>query len=364
MRLKTELLIPFVIIMIMLTGQGLAIVPKAEPTFAVRVLPAVKQGEIGIDFRIFGGSFSGKYFVSGFATNTSTSEMPVYFFYDNQYPSSQVASTQWQGIFDHLSTGLLARGYQYSAEEVNADALPQVMSQRSIVVLPAGEIPITIARLGVGHIRNFMLAGGIIIWAGDVFGGYVGLPNKTLTISVPTLTNFLQAASVIEQQILGFNYSYSTAITVQISAMTMHQSPTFNALQLGYTTTNLGVPLGILTEHNGTLLGVYSDFRGLTSIAFVRVGSGGIVIFGGGTAKSFQLNSEIVMGDDMARIICSGILPSFSLAFSKSIWVPAHVDVSTEESVALDGQRLILVAFSDQFSQFLYDVQTIQISRV
>jgi len=123
------------------------------------------------------------------------------------------------------------------------------------------------------------------------------------------------------------------------------------ALDLRYPDAFVGASVSEVLKHGGLVLGkitVSEDVR--TSIAYVLVGSGHLILFGGGVGRAFTATGEDVIAHDIAQILCSGFPFSTEIVAYNLHELDRNYEENGSISVTLpDGEDttgVIVAAFS------------------
>lgn len=280
----------------------------------------------------------------------------VYIYYDRRYPNSLVGRKEWLGIADHMFVQLKTRGYRGAVSTVDANRLQKLMStkEKSVIIIPSGVFPDTVHNSSISLVHDWLEAGGILIWAGDLIGLYYGHLNEEwydLGSHVDEIQNWQENV----QRILSYNVISSMPSDTNI--IVTEDSVFSNALDLRYEDASRGPVLDELLANNGVVLGkVGAGDSGRTSVAFLPVGSGGVVLFAGTILPGLHTQGVTYVARDMAQILTSGFIDS-----SKRITTSVHhadkgKTMTDEISVSFTQEEdFVFVAFSRlEFNPFYY----------
>jgi len=303
----SKILAGFLVVLVL--GQFLAFMqPLINQTvsFDVYSLNTYKDG-----VRVYYGIKSGNYptDVQVIATRSVTTQQivdkEIFIYYDDEYPSSGVSKVGWIGLLDHIPIELQLRNYQGAIKIVNAVDLRYEMETNfdSIIIIPSGVFPATVHDANVSLVGNWIRAGGTLIWIGDAFAHYSGYSDGTIH---PFSTESLASS---QNQTLGFVLFNETLTKDEGFAPTV--SNFSSALDLRYPLASTGAYVSQVMSYGGIVLGKTTASEiARTSIAYVPIGMGGLILFGGGVERAFTATGEDVIAHDIAQILCSGALLS------------------------------------------------------
>jgi hypothetical protein len=237
-------------------------------------------------------------------------DLPVYVFYDTDYPT---VGTDW--IFSavlqaHLDAELRLRGYSASAKLVNATELESILitNESAIVIMACGGFPSNVFSKDIDLVKPWIESGGILIWFGFFIGYYSlekGMKKEDITADMPQNP---QENGSIELGLSGFFEYLNTYITPDVA---YYSSPTSEALEVNYDLIQQAPLLDMVWERNGLVLGkiggpTSSRFR--ASVSMVPIGLGEIILFGFFLMQSDASNGPEESAWDIAQILCSGVL--------------------------------------------------------
>lgn len=253
----------------------------------------IRSGSYPVDLQVFATPAT-----SGM---NETVNKPVFIYYDDAYPSSFVTRAGWAGLLDHAPVELRLRGYKGPINNVNADELRSIMEQDydSVIIIPSGVFPDTVHANNESLVRNWLEAGGTLIWIGDAFAYLTGLRNGSLEHF--SGDNFTQ----VQDQILGF--APIAPINETSTVFASVQSDFSSALDLQYPDASKGALVSEVVNSHGLVLGETTNSTDArTSISSLPVGNGHLILFGGGIGTVFTATGEDVIAHDIAQILCSG----------------------------------------------------------
>jgi hypothetical protein len=148
-------------------------------------------------------------------------------------------------------------------------------------------------------IGSWLRSGGTLIWIGDAFGYFSGVKGGGLQLF--SEANFTK----VQMQILGFSlFDTSLGDSERYASISSNFS---NALDLQYPDAKVGAYVSETLEHGGQILGKITALSNArSSIVYVPVGSGHLILFGGGVGRVFTPTGEDAIAHDIAQILCSG----------------------------------------------------------
>lgn len=233
---------------------------------------------------------------------------PVVFYEDPKYPIIGDPTSVY-GVWDHLMPALRDRGYAGGAEVANASQLAGLMnsSLTPVVVMTTSVMPDLILNRTRNLVRPFLARGGILVWAGHLLGAYTAGTNETEV-------NWDQAwnlrwdgeTAVFGAPLIGVNMTFPGTVnrTTAVSAW----------LDIRYPYAYVGANLSYLAGQGGFALGGVSDGTKdnvsfpHTSVAWIPVGRGGVVLFGYAPVLPYGYSAEDIVANDIAQVLQSGIL--------------------------------------------------------
>jgi|GEM_PF-1767646 len=264
------------------------------------------------------------YRVTSIPYNKDIVNLPYYFYADTSYPIVGASTITALGVVDHLQSELKGKEVSESVTTVDAKRLSTIMRQGpAVVIITTGVLPDTVLSDSEDLVGAWLRKGGCIIWAGDAFGYYYGKPNESLKKITSTALGWAS-----QEKILGTNILSSENYNTNMSE-TLGNTPckVAEALSIRYKYTQTGAIASLLRSVKGTNLGwsltTENDVR--TSLAWVPVGKGGVLIFGSGVAIR-----EADVAWDISQIIASDIIYSDTDSVTtKNVTVPAGQTIST-----------------------------------
>ena len=236
-------------------------------------------------------------------------DLPVYVFYDLDYPT---VATDW--IFsamlqDHLDAELRLRGYSNDPKLVNATELENILvnNETAILIMASGGFPSNVFSNEVNLVKPWIDSGGILVWFGFDIGYYSlekGMKEEDIT------WNMTQNPQENGSKMLGLGgfFEYTTNDTPTFG---VYPSPLCSALDVTYDLIQQAPLLQMVWDADGLALGKIggpNTFRLRSSVSMIPVGSGKIIIFGFFLTQSMADDGPELAARDIAQILCSGVL--------------------------------------------------------
>ncbi len=343
-------------LVVLLVGQSLAFIPsltRQNVSFTVldlsrhenwiRVNYSVRSDSYPLDMQIFGTPIT--------SASGRPADKDVFIYYDEAYPSSFVGRERWLGFLDHAPVELELRGYNGPIKAVDAEELRTIMETNydSVIIIPSGVFPETVHPHNGSLVGDWLRSGGTLIWMGDAFGYLSGHSDGSMELFPED--NY----SKIQNQILGFELFNESS---QVERYASISSSFSTALDLHYTDAFVGALVSNVLKFGGIVLGKVTESENVrASISYLPVGSGHLILFGGGIARAFTANGEDVIAHDIAQILCSGFpFTSGESAFNlheldRDEVRQASLDVPLPQSQNVTG--IMITAFSKSpYSRF------------
>jgi hypothetical protein len=237
-------------------------------------------------------------------------DLPIYVFYDTDYPTvgtDWILSAMLQG---HLKAELYLREYSDDVKLANAEELEGLMSMNksAIVIMASGAFPSCIFSKEKNLVLPWIESGGILVWLGYYIGYYVvekGMKGEQVTYNMSQnlrengstqlgLKNFF-GYYALEDNPKVAEYSSDVSRAIDTTYALIQQAPLLHMV-MG----DGGIALGMIGGESPT------EVR--SSISMVPMGKGKIIIFGFFLMPGLAWNGPELVAWDMAQIICSGVL--------------------------------------------------------
>jgi hypothetical protein len=276
-------------------------------------------------------------------------DLPVYVFYDEDYPT---VGTDW--IFSailqgHLNAELRLRGYSDPAELVNATALESILLSKepAILIMASGGFPSNVFSKDVDLVKPWIDSGGILVWFGFYIGYYSlekGMKKGDITADMPQ--NPRENGSK-EFGLEGFFEYLELKDTPDVA---VNSSPISDALDVTYDLIQQAPLLHMVWARNGLVLGKIggpTPFRLRPSVSMVPVGLGKIIFFGFFLMQSLASNGPELAAWDIAQILCSGVLQmnTSSIPWYQSYNMSAGESLTDTRSFTMGSEVTGLVVF-------------------
>jgi hypothetical protein len=265
--------------------------------------------------------------------------LPIYVFADARYPGPFATYTQIREIGERLMLGLPQTSF------IDDGELLQLIQSGSpgVLLVLGGLVPDTVMSNSTALLANWVHDGGLLVWAGGPLGFDEGHPSP------PGPFNWESMGWAGQDILAGFPLTDPGVPGPLLAA-----NPTSLSKALG--TTYDGTPAGAnvtrLADHGGIVLGLTSGpgpggSSPRAAIAYLPVGVGGILFFGGSfaaatTPQEFVPNADFGLSSDLALLMGTGFLPAFGSTASANVLLPAFESRSivlavpaTEASVGL-----------------------------
>jgi hypothetical protein len=237
-------------------------------------------------------------------------DLPVYVFYDTDYPT---VATDWTFVAmlqAHLNAELRLRGYSNETELADAAELEELFMKKepAVVIMASGAFPSNLLSNETNLVKPWVDAGGILVWFGFYIGFYIvekGMKSQDIT------DNMTQNLRDNGSRQLGLDGFFEYLEMKDNPTVATYSSPISNALQITYDLIQQAPLLDMVWAKNGLVLGKTggndtSRFR--SSVSMIPMGAGKIVIFGFFMMESLTLDGPELTAWDLAQILCSGVL--------------------------------------------------------
>jgi hypothetical protein len=237
-------------------------------------------------------------------------DLPVYVFYDTDYPT---VATDWTFVAmlqAHLNAELRLRGYSNETKLANAAELEDIFIRKepAVVIMASGAFPSNLLSKETNLVKPWVDAGGVLVWFGFYIGYYIvekGMKSQDIT------DNMTQNLREDGSRELGLDGFFEYLEMKDQPTVATYPSPISDALQINYDLIQQAPLLDMVWAKNGLVLGKTggenpSGFR--SSVSIIPMGVGKIVIFGFFLMESLTLNGPELAAWDLAQILCSGVL--------------------------------------------------------
>lgn len=300
----------------------------------------------------------------------SNGERRILVYYDDGHIyNGPVFIGRWIGLIDHLNPEVGFRDDAIKIDEADASGLGAAFltqnaseASQTTIVIPSGSFPIDIFPKYASEIRAWMESGGRLVWIGGPLGYWVSSGNGIVPIY-----DFGNISG--QELILGYNISDSNPEAAM--PMALEQTPVSAALGIRYPGTYYGAIIEAVEAHGGKILGnIMRDvpmkngrIENLTSVAYVPVGCGGLLYFGGNMDEATTMIGEDSVARDFAMIYLSRIMESSGdffasriLEVSKGGSAQARIELGfTQENTS----RICISAFNKEDYSYFFDSKTV-----
>jgi len=233
-------------------------------------------------------------------------DLPVYVFYDRDYPAT---GTSWGAVYilwAHLKAQLYLRDYKANVELANAEELETLFSTNSsaIVIMASGAFPSNLFSWERNLVKPWMESGGTLIWFGWIPGYYsVDKDQDESEVKPDNPQNPRHEGA----RLLGLDDFFE--FITDNPTMAENESPLSQILDTSYNLIQQA-PLIYMVNRTGLILGKFGGEwnRLRVSISMVPIGDGRIILFGFFLKSSLTLNGPELSARDVAQILCSGVL--------------------------------------------------------
>ncbi len=233
----------------------------------------------------------------------SRDDLPIYFYFDEDYPLVLTSINAYLGLYNFLTSDLAEKNMQNTMQIVNAEELAEKMGDgQSIIIMSSGVLPDTVYSQDKNLITRWLESGGIMFWLGDGFGYYNGSKNTELKDDLEHGKIGWEG----QEKILGKNYLLGEVFEPVEKSSADTATQIGQALGLRYRYTTTGAVVGELAKNNALSLGFnknINDNFGRSSISFIPVGQGRLILFGSGI-----LEKQRDVSWDITQIISSNLI--------------------------------------------------------
>lgn len=273
------------------------------------------SGTIAVDVRLQlqGGFAPSEIRALLLAMNESWSIPKIVFYLDPAYPVAGPLD-RINGLIDHLRPALSERHFAGRFEIVDAEGLQATFSspERAVVVIATSVLPDTVFSRSVNQVSPWLRAGGVLVWTGDLIGAYVAHRGQA-SLSWNDTTNLRWEG---EKQIFG------AAVIGNLTGPPtdpIDRTPTAATLDLKYPIARSGANLTLIQNRSWLPLGViYGATFAASSLSWIPVGNGGVLLFGSGPEMPFGYSAEDVVANDIAQTLMAGV-PWWNLTLTPAL---------------------------------------------
>jgi hypothetical protein len=240
--------------------------------------------ENGSDVLISVSSNSAVQFSASVFSVTGDTDRPVVFYYDEGYASITGHSYQ-RWLLDGIERELGLRNFQNGVIVVGADSLKDIMEStdaddmKTVVIMTSGAFPDNVHSSSIDLVSGWVSGGGIIMWTGSQIGHYSAPADSGYNA---WLTDPSQPGVSGEIGIFG-----DQVVRAGDRAHGDIRSEFCDSLSFTFTEITYGMDEEYV-KNNGKILG-YTSSDGFSSMSFIDIGTGGILVFGGTTDLQYAI---------------------------------------------------------------------------
>ena len=237
--------------------------------------------------------------------------LPVYIFYDPNYPA---LGTSWEKIHmlgTNLKRELSLRSFKGDMTLITAEELENLFSkkEKAIVIIASGAFPANVFPAynysrDNDLVKPWLDAGGILIWFGWPPGYYTVYKGQIETPHFWAKPQHLRENGTKE---FGLEEIIEIKPYENILETAEKSSYIGEVLDINYNLINYGALNDSLSE-NGLAIGMIGGNPPRSSVSIIPIGKGKIILFGFFVLGSYILNGPELSARDIAQILCSGII--------------------------------------------------------
>ena len=247
------------------------------------------------------------------AMNESWRIPRIVFYLDPAYPVAAPLE-RINGLIDHLRPALSERHFAGHLEIVDAEGLRATFlsPERAVVVMATSVFPDTVFSRSVNLLTPWLRAGGILVWSGDLIGAYVAHRGQaSVSWNDSTTLRWDGEKQIFGGPVIG-NLTGPPADPIA-------RTPTADALDLEYPIARSGANLTLMQNRSWLPLGViYGATFAASSLSWIPVGGGGVLLFGFGPEMPFGYSAEDVVANDIAQTLMAGV-PWWNLTLTPAL---------------------------------------------
>jgi hypothetical protein len=271
--------------------------------------------------------------------STLPQDLPVYVFYDTEYPTVATDWTFSAMLQAHLNGELRLREYSNETRLASAAELQDIFVKKepAVVIMASGAFPSNLFSKETNLVKPWVDSGGVLIWFGFHIGFYVvekGMKSEDIR------DNMTQNPRGDGSRQLGLDGFFEYLEMKDNPSIATFSSPISEALEISYDLIQQAPLLDIVWAKNGLVLGKIGGENPLkfrSSVSMIPMGAGKFVIFGFFLMESLTLNGPELAAWDLAQILCSGVLQMSP--DSAQYYQSFHL---AKEETRIDNARLVL----------------------
>lgn len=283
-----------VFLVLMLLSEALLYIPAISEHISSEAKIEITGNNVSVDQKII-STFPATLGISYYITNRSANLSKIYFYFDQNYPSSDSTLGNWYGLSQHIKSVLEQRKMDSQVVLLNATQLSSFLGTSNTtnftLIIASGVLPSTVFSQNLNLISPWIKNGGTLVWIGNNIG-YLSA-SSTLTASGNQLTCLGENGTnmIINKTIFGGTGYYYDTPSASSSAFGVNYT---------YALPGDGVNLTLLNGSGGVALG--NQRNGYTNVASIPDGIGRIVYFSG------PLLSDTLVSISIVNILQSNVM--------------------------------------------------------
>lgn len=285
-------------------------------------------------------------------------DLPVYVFYDKNYPTVGTSWTLIQMLWEHVKTELFLRGYSAQVDLAASKDIESLLSKKTpaVLIMASGAFPSDIFSWEINLVKPWLDSGGILIWFGWIPGYYTvekGQSQEEIKWDSP------QNLREEGPKRLGLENFFEFLAIEDCPTTAELESPLSKILDTKYNFIQQAPLLQKLIATNSLVLGKIGGQPGKlrSSISAIPIGNGKMIIFGYFLTASMVLNGPELSARDIAQILCSGILHANSISniLHRNYTLPKGGSQTDVLNIPLNSNTagLVIYGYSSQESSSL-----------
>ena len=277
--------------------------------------------------------------------NQSRHDLPIYFYFDDSYPLVLTSVNAYLGLYNFLTSDLAEKNIQNTIQIVDAKGLAEKMeNDRSIIIMSSGVLPDTVYSQSRNLVTQWLESGGIMFWLGDGFGYYYAAEDEEIKDD----PEHGKIGWEGQEKILGKNYLFGEISEPVEKSSADAATQVSKALGLKYRYTTTGAVLSELAKNNASSIGfdkILNDNFSRSSISFIPVGKGKLILFGSGI-----LEKQRDVSWDITQIISSNLIfASYPEAKYENVTLePKAAKVVDLKILTKDAKGATILIFNDK----------------
>ena len=277
--------------------------------------------------------------------NQSRDDLPIYFYFDDSYPLVLTSVNAYLGLYNFLTSDLAEKNIQNTIQIVDAKGLVEKMGDgKSIIIMSSGILPDTVYSKDKNLVTQWLESGGIMFWLGDGFGYYSAAEGREIKDD----SEHGKIGWEGQEKILGKNYLFGEVFEPVEKSLADTATQIAQALGLKYRYITTGAVMSELARNNASSIGFnknINDNFGRSSISFIPVGKGRLILFGSGI-----LEKQRDVSWDITQIISSNLIfASYPEAKYENVTLePKASKVIDLKIITKDAKGATVLIFNDK----------------